>query len=185
MTIEEIFGKIASHMVEGLMLHEQMCNYYEFLSLDGYKCCHKYHYLCETLSHREIQSFYMNKYNKLIPESPVDSSSAIPASWYKYTRQEVDIQTKRAVIKSGLEKWLKWEKDTSELYSNLCAELEALHEYASADKVRELINNADDEIRHAEKKHLILGSVDYNMIYIMQEQWHLKEKYIKKMKKLL
>ena len=48
MTVEEIFSKISQRMIGGLMFHEQMSNYYDFLNLRGYKKCHEYHYLEET-----------------------------------------------------------------------------------------------------------------------------------------
>lgn len=59
MTVEEIFSKISAHMIEGMMFHEQMCNYYDFLGLHGYKRCHEYHYLCETIEHRKLERFYI------------------------------------------------------------------------------------------------------------------------------
>lgn len=185
MTIEEIFSKVAAHMVEGMMFHEQMCSYYAFLNLDGYQYCHKYHYLCETLSHREIQDFYIKKYNKMIPEAKVDSSSAIPANWYSYTRQAVDIQTKRNAVKTAFEKAIKWEKDTVALYRSFIAELEALHEYTSADELKIIVENVCDEIEHYEKEQLKLSSVDFNMLPIVQKQEHIKKIYRKKIKNLI
>jgi len=40
MTIEEIFNKIASHMVEGIMIHDEMANAYDFLGLFGFAKLH-------------------------------------------------------------------------------------------------------------------------------------------------
>jgi hypothetical protein len=36
MVIEEIFNKIASHMIEGIMYHDEMTQMYYFLCLYGY-----------------------------------------------------------------------------------------------------------------------------------------------------
>ena len=44
MTIEEIFGRISQHMIRGMMTHDQLASYYDFLGLRGYKRCHEYHY---------------------------------------------------------------------------------------------------------------------------------------------
>ena len=45
MTIKEIYAQIAEHMIKGMMIHEQLANYYDFLGLKGYKRCHEYHYM--------------------------------------------------------------------------------------------------------------------------------------------
>lgn len=37
MTVDEIFSQIAGHMVEGLMTHAQLADYYNFLGLRGYE----------------------------------------------------------------------------------------------------------------------------------------------------
>ena len=50
MTVEEIFGKIVQHQIKGLMIHEQLSNYYDFLGLSGYKRFHECHYYEENLN---------------------------------------------------------------------------------------------------------------------------------------
>ena len=45
MTNEEIFNKLASHMIEGIMIHDEMSRAYSFLGLEGFKLCHEYHFL--------------------------------------------------------------------------------------------------------------------------------------------
>ena len=54
MTTGEIFSKIAAHMIEGLMFHQQMANYYEFLGLEGYAQCHGYRYMEESCNFQMI-----------------------------------------------------------------------------------------------------------------------------------
>ena len=44
MTIDEIFAELGAHMIKGLMIHNQMMVYYDFLYLPGYSKCHEYHY---------------------------------------------------------------------------------------------------------------------------------------------
>lgn len=185
MTAEEIFSRISAHMVEGIMLHEQLCSYFEFLNLDGYQYCHKFHYLSETLSQRDIQDFYIHKYNKMIPSAKIDSSSFIPDSWYGYTRQAVDIQTKRNAVRTAFDKIIKWEKSSCTLYNSMIAELETLHEYDASEKIKALSENVQNEIFQYEKEYLELVAVDFNMLPIIQRQKHLQKKFKKDMKKLL
>lgn len=102
MAIEDIYSRITQHMIRGMMIHEQLANYYDFLGLYGYSKCHEYHYLEETKSFRDVNKFFIKVFNKLIPELPVDSSSIIPPTWFQYTRQDVDNETKKRAVQNGL-----------------------------------------------------------------------------------
>ena len=139
MELEKIYSDIATHMVKGLMLHESLANYYDFLGLNGYKRCHEYHFFKESMSYRGLCRYYINHHNKLIEEQQFDNPEIIPQSWYQYTRQDVDTNTKRNSVKVGLQKWVEWEQDTKELYENMYNELIELGEIASAIKIKELI----------------------------------------------
>ena len=119
MTVEEIFATISSHMVKGLMIHTQLADYYDFLGLCGYKRCHEYHALKETCSYRGINRYYINHYNKLVVEQPIENPEVIPQNWYQYTRQDVDANTKRNAVKNGLDKWVEWEQETKKLYEQM------------------------------------------------------------------
>lgn len=185
MTIEEIFSKIASHMIEGIMIHEQLANYYDFLGLKGCKRCHEYHYFCESAEYRKLQRYFINRYNKLIPEADFKNDSVIPSNWYRYTRQEVDSSTKRNAVKSGLAQWIKWEKETRTLYTEMYKTLEDMQEYVSAEMICHLLKKADKEIKQAERKQLELESVDYDLILITSCQHDMHEKYRHKLEKLV
>ena len=64
MTIDEIFSQLGAHMVEGLMIHSQMSDYFGFLGLKGYQECHKYHYFEENANYRRLNTdLYHNKNN--------------------------------------------------------------------------------------------------------------------------
>lgn len=185
MTVEEIFSQVAAHLIKGMMAHEQFANMYQFLGLDGCKCCHDYHFLAETLEYRKLLKFYINKYNKLIPESRVQDPNLIPDNWYKYTRQDIDASSKRTYVKNLLTEWHKWEEETYKFYHDMYKELEDLHEYMAADYIKCLMCCVEDEILDIEKKMLKLGSVEYSMTFIVGRQKHLQEKYQEKKKELL
>ena len=63
MTVEEIFKKLLSHQIKGVMTHEQLANYYDFMSLHGYKRCHEYHAKREFNAMRKLQRYYINHFN--------------------------------------------------------------------------------------------------------------------------
>lgn len=183
MTVEEIFVKLSAHMINGMMFHEQMANYYDFIGLCGYKRCHEYHYICETIEHRKLNRCYINKYNKMIPEPEFDNQSVIPPNWYRYTRQEVDNSTKRNVVENGVAEWLKWERETHKLYTDMYKELYDLGEITSAAYMECLIHKVEKEIKHAERKQLDLEAVEYNLSYVIGKQQCIHDKYKKKLEK--
>ena len=78
--------------------------------------------------------------------------------------------TKQNAVKTGLETWVSWEKDTLKLYQNLYKELFTLGEIASANKINELICDVQEEIAEAEQYHLNKVAVGYDIVYIVEEQ---------------
>ena len=177
MTIEEIFSELSSHFVKGLMLHDQMANYFDFLQLQGYKRCHEYHFKAESDNYRKLNRYYLNHYNKLILEQRVDDPKVIPDSWYKYSRSDVDIATKKNAVNSAINKWVSWETETKELLERMYCELLDLNEISTAIFLQDFIKDVDCELEYAERKHLDLMSVDYDMTYILEEQKRLHDKY--------
>lgn len=177
---EQIFEKIIQHMIKGLMVHEQMADYYDFLNLQGYKRCHEYHCITEACNYRKTCRFYINYYNKLVPEMPVENPRVIPNTWYNYTRQEVDTSTKRSAVKKGIETWCDWEKETKELYEKCYKELTETGDIKAAKFVEGLICDVSYELKKVYRYHLNLKAVDYDIVYIVESQKSKHKKYKKK-----
>lgn len=184
MTVAEIYKTLSHQMITGLMIHEQLANYYDFLALAGYKRCHEYHYLAESIAYRKVCRYYTNHHNKIIEEVRIDVPEVVPSNWYKYDRQDVDMSTKKGAVKNGIVMWVDWERETKELYQNLYNELLALGEVASANFVASLICDVDHELKIAERHHLKLKSVDFDISMIIGVQDHLHKKYKKCTKKI-
>ena len=182
MTVEEIFSEMSGHMIKGLMFHDQMSDYYDFLSLRGYKRCHEWHYKTEMCGYRKLHRYAINHFGKLIEEKRVEDPEAIPQSWYRYNRNEVDAGTKRNAVKAGVEKWVSWEKETKALYERMYRELVGLGEDAAAIFVQKYIEDVDCELKWAERKAIELADVDYNLGFVVGEQTRLHDKYKRKMK---
>lgn len=172
MLVDEIFKEISAHMIKGVMVHEQMADYYDFLNLHGFKKCHEYHSKCEMKNLRKLHKYYINHFNKLVPEDSIEDPQLIPSSWYKYSRQEVDPNTKRQAVKAGIEKWVAWETDTKNFYEQMYKELQDINEVAAAEKISCLIRDVDCELKWAQRKHISLATSDYDMGYILgQQDW--------------
>ena len=181
MTCEEIFAKLAEHQIKGLMVHEQLANYYDFLGLSGYRDCHEYHYAKESSEYRKLCRYYVNHYNRLIPETDFNGIEVIPEIWYNHERKDVDIATKKNAIKEGLEKWVVWETKTKKLYSQMYKELIANESIASAEFLSEYIKDVDEELKEATSYWLNKEAIDYDMSVIIAEQREKEVCYSSKM----
>jgi len=154
MDVSEIFAKLKSHILEGLVFHDEMVRYYGFIHCDNFKREHEERYWDESEGYRKLCDYYMNHYNSLIPTEPMERPDVIPDSWYRYTRQEVDSQTRNTAIRVGAEKWVKWEKQTKNLYQQMWSELTGIGEIAAACFLECYIRDVDCELKHAEKSHM-------------------------------
>ena len=181
MTVDEIFSELSAHMIKGMMTHEQLANYYDFLNLRGYKRCHEYRYLKESVEYRKLCRYYINHYNKLIPYRDVGNPDIIPDSWYRYSRQDVDASIKRTGVKNGIEAWVKWERETKDLYQERYADLMKLGEVAAAEKLAKYIHEVDCELKQAERKMQTLSTIGYDVLQIEYEQDCLHDRYRHKM----
>lgn len=164
-------------MLEGTVFHDQMARYYDFLNLKGYKRCHEYHYFEEILAYRKLCRYFMNHYHMFIPHEDMSDPSVIPDSWYRYTRQEVDTGTKKTSVKTGIEKWVTWEKSTKSLYQDMYKALVDIGEIAAADFLNCFVKDVDCELKYAERKHLELEAVSYDLSTVVLEQNEIHEKY--------
>lgn len=174
MTASEVFSKISSHMVEGMMLHEKMADYYDFLGLMGFKRIHEYRFLKDAADMRGVHRYFINHFNMLLQDNEIYQDWNIPKSWNGHTRNEVKSDTKRNSIIAGMEKWAGWEHETKKLYEQCYIELCDLDEVAAACKVKELIMDADMTAKCADRLNIKLKGMDYDMptIYILQDEIH-------------
>ena len=184
MTVEEIFGKINQHMIEGLMVHSQMSDYFNFLGLKGYSKCHLYHFYEESENFRKLNDYFIENYNKLIMEMPTNNPNMIPADWIKYTRIQVDAGTRKTALANAAKKWSDWEYNTKALYQQMHQELMMINEVAAAIEVKKLIEDVSEEYAIATQKMLELKAIDYDISVVMEEQDELENHYDKKIKKL-
>ena len=184
MTVDEIFAKLVTHMVEGMMIHDALMKGYDFLGLHGFAKCHEYHHIDETKGYTCLLHFYSMRYHKLINVQDIPRPEIIPDTWYKYTTMAVDTGTKRSAVKTMMEKWVEWERDTKKIYQDMYKELCEIGEIAAANKVKCYICAVDEELIHAEKKLIKLETLGYDIGTIIGLQNHMYKKFEEKLKNL-
>lgn len=184
MDIEEVYEKLSSHMITGMMIHEQFANFYNFLNLEGYQRCHEYHYIEETWMHRKLNRYYLDHHNKLIRESKIDNPDIIPKMWFNHQRNEADTTIKIGAVKDGLTKWVNWETKTKKLYCEMYHILLDMGCVADSIFVSELIKDVDEELACATSELISKESINYDISEIVSEQPEMRQKYKKKMKRI-
>lgn len=177
MTVEEIFKRLSHRMLDGIMLHSDMVDYYRFLSLKGYAKCHEYRMIDESKAYRRLREHYLDQFDMLIQDDEVPRNPTIPGSWYSHKRQDVDAPTTKAAVRDGITAWVNHEIETKELYEDMAKELRELGEIESALFVEELVSGVSHELAKAKKYHLNKEHIGYDLPTIYGEQKCVCEKY--------
>lgn len=181
MTVEEIFNKLAVHMVEGIMYHDDFSKAYDFLGFYGFAKCHDYHHFAEEANYRELSHYYATRYFKLIQLKEIPQPDIIPQSWYNYTTHAVDVGTKRQAVKELMEKWMNWEKETKKLYEEMYQELTNLREIAAAIYIKKYICEVDNELKHVQKKIIKFETLGYDISALVNCQESMYNKFKEKL----
>lgn len=150
MEVSEIFARLKKHILEGMVFHDEMVRYYGFLKCDDWKNEHEWHYAEETDGYRQLCDYYMTHYNAMIPVLPMERPDVIPESWYRYSRHDVDENTKKNAKEVGMNKWVAWERETKDLYQEMWKELIDIGEVAAAQFISRYIRAVDEELKNAE-----------------------------------
>lgn len=183
--MEEVFEKLSAHFIKGMMFHDQMANYYDFLNLRGYKRCHEYQFYRDSIAYRKINRYYINHHSKLIPESEIDDPALIPDSWVRYKREEVDASTKRTAVETGIRKYVEWEKETKEALESSIKTLTDDGYIADACFLKEFLADVDKELKCVMRWMISLKDANYDISYIMGQQDCKHDYYMKKTKELM
>ena len=179
-----IFNEIVKHQIEGLMFHEDMAGIMDFMGFHGFKREHEYHALSEFAELRGVERYAINHIN-YIPNGkgsnrPVE---VIPDNWYKASRFEVTENDRKNKVKELYTKWREYEIETKVFYQVKFQELVEIGAIASANKVDCLINAVDQELKCVERKLIEYNSIGWDMMYIMEQQDEIHDKYEDKTKK--
>lgn len=178
--VSEIFGKIAARQLQALMFHSSMVEYFQFLGLAGFKRWQEYRFMDEYKEYRKILSFYQRTYNKLCPFVEPEKEYYIPQDWYKYTRFDVDADTKKKAVMTAFDKWQEWERGTSKFLQKCVAHLQKANDIAAADFVQDMVDGNLKEIESLEKCYLKMKTAGFAADYIAEIQPELHTKYKEK-----
>lgn len=183
-TAEEIFSEINSRQIAALMFHRQMADYFDFLSLHGYKRMHEYQYFVESKENRRMNRYYINHHGKLLPDKFEGEVKVIPSAWMTANRMSVGKGTKQKAVEDGFNAYRAWESETKDCYAHYAKQLREIGEEADAIKVDCFVQDVNHELKMLDRVILDLISAGYDMVYIVESQKEMHDKYKKKMGRL-
>lgn len=179
-----IFSEIVTHQIQGVMLHDDLANMFDFMALSGFKCMQEYQAKCEFSKMRETNHYAINHMNTMLESrSTTRAKDIVPSSWRNATRFDVGENDRKSKVKELFMKWREWEKETKAFYQKKFKELHDMGLIASAEFVEELLEDVDHELNRIEKKILCYSSVGWDSVFILEQQSELKHKYKEKMYK--
>ena len=184
MTLNEIFSELSTHMISGMMVHEQLMVRYWLLNLPGYAKCHEYHYLSETIGHNRLLEFVTNRYDYLVSPGVPSDPGLISKKLYETRRDHVSIEERVEVIDSTFDEWIRWESETLNLYKSAYSYLLSANEIDAANFVSKYIDDVSSELIYAKNEQLAKESMNYDMPTIIEEQEAYVKKFTKKIRKL-
>ena len=162
-----IFSEINSHMLQGIMMHDQLYRLFLFLRLNKFAAFHKKQYREEDDNYKALNKFYITHQNKLIAEGRFSTSDLIPIDWYEKTRYDISPADIRNCVRFSISAWVNWERSTKELYSVSFRKLLDEERVDEANFVNELLKDVSKELNKAEELQLYLDAIDYDIIEIM------------------
>ena len=179
----EIFERIIGHLTKGVMFHDRMMDFYGFLGLEGFKKMHEYQYYHECMSRRELKCYMLEHMNLLAEDVGVNEEGLqfIPQNWYGYTRHEVTADMKKQHIMPSFQSYRDWENETKELLSYCANELMYMGRVSDFDKVTEMVHDVEEELETIDETILKIGSVDFDIKFVLDMQDDLCEEYEKKL----
>lgn len=181
-TLEDVYHEINSRQIAALMFHRQMSDYFDFLGLRGYKRLHEYQYLCECKENLCLSRYYINHHGKLLSDRFSGEVKMIPDAWITANRISVGRSTKQKAVEDGFNAYHSWEAETKDVYEKYVAKLRESGHEADAIFVDCLVEDVDKELKKVERIILDLISTGYDMVYIVESQKEIHDKY-KRMEK--
>ena len=185
MTVAELLSQMASHMIEGMMVHEQLMNSYRFLNLPGYSAIHEYHYLSETCGYIRLCAYAVNHFDIIIPsDGRQNIPKIIPPSWRESARMNVTPKVRRESMENGFSEWVKWEEQTKELYEGLYKEAIDSKFVPLSEFIKGYILDVEGELVFAKNELISKRAIDFDIVSILEEQSELEKTFRKKIKKI-
>lgn len=178
--IEDMYKQIDERMCQALSFHEQLADYFCFLGLQGFKRMAEFQYMKECAERRKMHRRYIDMHNKVLPVEDYRKPMMIPKEWSKHTRHDIDDSVIPKYVKMALTEWYEWEKETKEIYEDVCEQFRSMGLVADEEFIKRLILDVEKECKKIMRMYENLNGTGYDVTQIHGMQDKLHEKYKKK-----
>lgn len=181
----QLYSVLESHMVEGIMFHNDMSDYFNFIGLHGFKRIHEYQFYEENKNRRLLCRNVLDMHNKLIPHNEeLKTKENIPKEWYSYTRMDIDDNILPKLVKSGWKTYKEWEEETKQLYQDIACLFYEKGMPIDSDIVLCYAKDAQEELKEIYRMCEKLNMIGYDVVGISDMQEQIHDCYKNKLKQL-
>lgn len=173
---KEIFKKITERQIKGTMFHSNLADYYSFLHLDIFKDYQSKQFLKECKNLRRIKEYFIYRYNSILLTNDEDLSvdNITPKEWEAKTSLDVDEASLKILLKQSLEQYLKWEKETKEMYEEYAHQLLEDKKHKDYYFISKIIADVTEEVESIENIMIYLQGLGYDISKADKLQYMLK-----------
>lgn len=180
----KVLSEVGEEITQNIMMHLQFADMMDFLGCHGFKRMAEYHFYKDCASLRMLHRYAINHCNKMLVERDVPTPKVIPSSWEGVTRQQVDENTRKKYVRQLILMWLEREKEMRTKLTQKYKEIFDAGYFHAAQHLECLINENEEEIKRMERKVIEYSAVDWNMLYLMQQQQEMHDCYKEKTEKI-
>ena len=180
--VETLKG-VAVRLVEGMMLHNDLADVFDYLGLRGYKRMQEYYGAWDAITLRKIHRYSVNHEGRILPDDkPVYDPLA--AALAGHDRSEASVQERIMYTRRAVEKWVAWQEETLSKMEAAAGALRAYGHIAAACMVEKLVCYTSKELKCAKRLHMELMAVDFDPAYAMQCQGCIHDEYRRKARRM-
>lgn len=183
---KEVYPHIAEIKAQGILFHQEMVDYFDFLNLSGFRRLHEYQMIKEANEWMELRHRYIKILNELMPDITTYEMPKryIPEGWRRASRSEVNKNILQKAVQSALVSYGTWEKYVAKECGKAAAKMREYNCEVDAEYFSKLACCSMCEIEKLEKIMLRLNICDYDIVYILDCQKKMHKKYKKKIEKM-
>lgn len=166
--INDIFGTISSHMLEGIMMHDQLYRFFLFLRLNKFAKKQEDQYKDESKEYHKINKYFITHKNRLIKWIPIEISEYIPREWYESNRRDITPKDVREGTIFALSSWISWEEESLELYKRCYTDALNLGNVEDLTILQDLVDDVSKELKEANELRILLSGMNFDPIEILE-----------------
>lgn len=168
MNEKDIFADVLRNVLEGLMFHNQMIMYFDYLGLTGFADLQRQRFKDENQEMVSLQRYYVECYGLIPNEANVEARNYIPPEWWEDDRTLITAERKREFVKFGIETWRDWEVKSKARYSKAYFDLDGVRDAGATERLGILVQHVERELRYVSGLMTKLRGCDYDMIAMVE-----------------